>query len=74
MALDKATLIIDLTAIFTDTSGTKTATQAAQEIADAIDKYVKTGSVAFGAGTITGADVPSGDTHNGLTATNGTIS
>lgn len=30
--------------------------------------------VSFGAGTIVGVDAPSGDTHNGLSASNGTIS
>jgi len=44
MALDKATLVTTLTAIFSDLTG-KTPAQKAQEIADAIDIYVKTATV-----------------------------
>jgi leucyl aminopeptidase (aminopeptidase T) len=44
MALDKATLTATLTSIFSDVSA-KTPAQKAAEIADAIDLYVKTGTV-----------------------------
>lgn len=45
MALNKAGLEADLTDIFEDLTG-KTAAQKAKEMADAIDKFVKTGSTA----------------------------
>jgi hypothetical protein len=44
MALDKATLETELEAAFEDAVGASKA-DAAAAIADAIDKYVKTGSV-----------------------------
>ena len=58
MALDKATLITDIVnALEAGASGDKTA--VAQALADAIDKYVKTGTVnvttACGAGAGTGS-------------------
>ncbi len=53
MALDKATLITTLTTIFRDLSG-KTPAVKAQEIADAIDIYVKTATVST---TVTVASV-----------------
>ncbi len=73
MALDKAGLEAALLAIFNDLSG-KTAAQGAAALATAIDDYVKTGTVDFGVGQITGLDAPSGDSHALLTATGGTIS
>lgn len=62
MALDKATLTSSLTTIFEDLSG-KSAADVAQQMADAIDAYVKTGTVPAGipiagispAGAVTGA-------------------
>lgn len=45
-----------------------------QAIANALVAELTTnGEVAFGAGTITGADAPGGDTHDGLVASGGTI-
>ena len=44
MALDKATLIASLTAAFADVTAGKTAAQAATQVADAIDVYVKSGA------------------------------
>jgi len=44
MALDKATLTATLTTIFSDVS-VKTPAQKAAAVADAIDVYVKTGTV-----------------------------
>lgn len=73
MALDKATLITSLTAAFADVTAGKTAAQAATQVADAIDVYVKSGTVAFTAGQITGND-SNGDTHAGLVASGGAIS
>lgn len=73
MALDKATLITSLTAAFADVTAGKTAAQAATQVADAIDVYVKSGTVAFTAGQITGND-SGGDTHAGLVASGGAIS
>jgi hypothetical protein len=45
MALNKAQLITDLTAIFSNVDSAATPTQKAQQIADAIDSFVKSGSV-----------------------------
>lgn len=45
MPLDKATLVSSLTTAFADISAGKTPAQAAQQVADAIDIYVKTGQV-----------------------------
>lgn len=44
MPLDKATLTTTLTSIFSDVSA-KTPAEKAAEVADAIDLYVKTGSI-----------------------------
>ncbi len=74
MALDKTGLKNALQAIFTDITSGKTAADAADDFANAIDTYVKTGTVSFGAGDISGNDAPSGDSHNNLTANGGTIS
>ncbi len=55
MALDKPTLVSSLTAAFADISAGKTPAQAAQQVADAIDVYVKTGQVQINqAGLTTG--------------------
>lgn len=62
MALDKATLTSALKTIFEDLSD-KSAADVAQQMADAIDAYVKTGTVPAGipiagtspAGAVTGA-------------------
>lgn len=45
MALDVATLTTTLTTIFSDISGTDTAAQKAQKVANAIDIFVKTATV-----------------------------
>ena len=73
MALDKAGLVADLTAAFSDVTAGKTAADAAVQVADAIEAYVTSGSVAFTAGQITGAD-SNGDTHGNLVASGGAIS
>lgn len=73
MALDKATLITSLTTAFADVTAGKTPAQAAAQVADAIDVYVKSGTVTFTAGQITGAD-SGGDTHGSLVASGGSIS
>ena len=80
MALDKSTLqsalYSNLKTIFEDLSS-KSADDAAiamaQAMADAIDIYVKTGSVTFTAGTITGACPPLGGPLTGGTGAGGTI-
>lgn len=48
MALNKAQLKSDLLAIFTDLSQGKTASAAAEERANAIDAFVRTGEVPAG--------------------------
>ena len=54
MALDKATLAGTLQQIFADgQAGAKTQAQVAQAIADAIDAFVKSGTVTT---TVTGTD------------------
>lgn len=45
MALNKAQLIIELTAIFSNVDSAATPAQKAEAIADAIDTFVKSGSV-----------------------------
>jgi hypothetical protein len=72
MALDKATLTATLTSIFEDLDNEATAAEKATAIADAIDVFVRSGTVAFTAGQITGTD-SGGDTHGALTASGGTI-
>lgn len=49
MALDKASLVSELTTVFEDVNA-KTAAETAQQIADAIDTFVKTGSVTVASG------------------------
>jgi imidazolonepropionase-like amidohydrolase len=51
MSLNKIALKNALQAAFEDIRSDKTAADAAQQLADAIDDYVKTGSVTFVAGT-----------------------
>jgi len=62
MALDKATLITDLTTIFSDLTG-KTAIQQATAVAEAIDKFVKTATVST---TVTVASVSGVTTGPGV--------
>ena len=62
-----------LKTIFEDLSA-KTADQAASAVADAIDTYVKTGTIAFSSGNINGSCPPSGGPLTGGTGTGGTIS
>lgn len=58
MALDKATLASTLTQIFADgQTGAKSQAQVAQAIADAIDAFVKSGTVTT---TVTGTDSQGG--------------
>lgn len=45
MALDKATLITDLTDYFDDKDPNKTSAQKAQSMADIIEAFVKSGTV-----------------------------
>jgi hypothetical protein len=56
MAFNKAVLVTDLKAILKKPSTSNNVDTVAQELADAIDKYVKTGKA-------TGVD-SRGDTHN----------
>lgn len=55
----------DVHAKVRDVLGTAVATVILSAFTDA--------RVSFGAGTITGADAPSGDTHSALTASGGTL-
>lgn len=45
MALDKATLITTLTTIFTNVDPSKTPAQVASDMADAIETFLKSGTV-----------------------------
>lgn len=59
MALAKAALTSALQSIFEDVSG-KTAAQKAQEIADAIDTFVKTGTVTVSVTSVSGVTTGAG--------------
>ena len=61
MALNKAGLTAALTVVFEDLSA-KTAAQAASDLADAVDTYVRTAAVVTG---VTGVATPSGDAVTG---------
>jgi len=70
MALNKAALQASLLTTFTNLSTSKTAADAAQEIADAIDTFVKSGTV-----TSNGATAPTvPGAPAAITALPGTIS
>lgn len=71
MALDKATLIASLTTIFSDLTG-KTAAQQAQAVADAIDIYVKTGTIATTVAVVSVSGVTTGPGVSGPGAGTGT--
>lgn len=74
MSLDKSTLISSLTAIFSDVAAGTTPTQKANSIADAIDTYVKSGTISFTSGQVTGTCPPSGGPLTSGAGTGGQIS
>ena len=71
MALDKATLIASLTTIF-GTEGGNTPAQAASDIADAIDIYVRTATVNTTVAIVSVSGVTTGPGVSGPGAGTGT--
>lgn len=69
MALDKATLTASLTTVFTSLDPNKTPAQVAQQIADAVDIFVKSGTV-----NVTGTTSPAVPGAPSTVTASGTVS
>jgi hypothetical protein len=73
MALDKTSLYNAILAIWQSNDGSKTVVEKAQAMADAIDTYVKTGTVSVATGNVSGTCPAGGGPLTNGAATNGTI-